>query len=123
MGQTQAAKEAIWLSGLLNELDTPGMPINIGEGLIAFGTSEPVYSLAATIIYCDNQGAQALAKNPTNHSRMKHMDIQHHFVREKVAEGQIQLEHVPTQDQIADGLTKPLPRDAFEKFRNALGLS
>ena len=51
------------------------------------------------------------------------MDIQHHFVREKVAEGRIQLEHVPTQDQIADGLTKPLPRDAFEKFRNALGLS
>ena len=123
MGQTQAAKEAIWLSGLLNELDTPGMPTNIGEALMAYGTAEPSYCLAATIIYCDNQGAQALAKNPTNHSRMKHMDIQHHFVREKVAEGQIQLEHVPTHDQIADGLTKPLPRDAFEKFRNALGLT
>ena len=122
IGQTQAAKEAIWLSGLLNELDTPGMPTNIGEALVAYGVAEPAYCLAATVIYCDNQGAQALAKNPTNHSRMKHMDLQHHFVREKVAEGRIQLEHVPTAEQVADGLTKPLPRDAFEKFRNALGL-
>ena len=52
IGQTQAAKEAIWLSGLLNELDTPDMPTNIGEALMAYGTSEPAYSLAATIIYC-----------------------------------------------------------------------
>ena len=123
MSQTQAVKEAIWLFDLLNELDTSSMPINIDEGLIAFEIFEPVYSLVATIIYCDNQGTQALAKNFINHSRMKHMDIQHHFVREKIAEGQIQLKHVPTQNQIADGLIKPLPRNAFEKFRNALSFS
>ena len=123
MGQTQAVKEAIWLFGLLNELDTFGMLINIGEGLIVFRIFESVYFFVATIIYCDNQEAQALAKNFINHFRIKHMNIQHHFVRKKIAEGQIQLEHVFTQDQIANEFIKSLPRDAFEKFRNALSFS
>ena len=98
------------------------MPTNIDEALVAYGVAEPTYCLAATVIYCDNQGAQALAKNPTNHSRMKHMDLQHHFVREKIAKSRIQLKHVFTAKQVANGLIKLLPRNAFEKFRNVLGL-
>jgi hypothetical protein len=56
----------------------------------------------ATIIFCDNQGAIALAKNPQFHSRMKHVEIQHNFV--------------------ADGLTKALDKGRFETFRKAIGL-
>lgn len=100
--ETQATKEAIWLQGLLQHLT--------GE--------QP----QATIIYCDNQGAIALAKNPQFHARTKHIDIQHHFVREKVAEGKVQLSYIPTDKQIADGLTKALPKDRFVQFRKALGL-
>ena len=74
------------------------------------------------MIYCDNQGAIALAKNPLFHARTKHIDIQHHFVREKVAEGDVELEYVATGDQVADGLTKTLPKDKFCAFRKALGL-
>ena len=115
MGQTQAAKEAIWLSGLLDELKSPGMT----NALPAVGA--PAYCLAVTI-FCDNQGAQALARNPTSHARSKHIDIQQHFVRDKVQDGTLDLQHVSSNDQIADGLTKPLPKDKFLKFRRDIGL-
>jgi hypothetical protein len=102
MGQTQAAKEAIWLQRLLGELLSQD--------------PDP------TIICGDNQGAIALAKNPQFHARTKHIDIQWHFVREKCTEDRITLDFVPTDQQIADGLTKPLPKPAFLRFRQALGL-
>lgn len=104
MSQTQATKEAIWLRALLKELD------------------EAYESPMATIIHCDNQGAIALAKNPEFHARTKHIGIQHHYVRERVSDGEVELKFVPTEQQIADGLTKALPRDRFEQFRSALGL-
>ncbi len=77
---------------------------------------------AATIIYGDNQGAIALASNPERHDQTKHIGIQTHWVREKLADGTIRLVYIPTEQQIADGLTKHLPRDRFEAFRKALGL-
>lgn len=76
----------------------------------------------ATIIYCDNQGAITLARNPAFHARTKHISIQHHFVREKVTSGEIDLKFINTEDQIADGLTKPLAKDKFQKFRDLLGV-
>lgn len=77
---------------------------------------------SAVVIYYDNQGAIALAKNPSDHSRTKHIDIQQHFVREKVAKEVIQLKYIPTGDMVTNGLTKPLARDPFVRFRDALGL-
>lgn len=53
---------------------------------------------------------------------MKHVEIQHDFVREKVSDGAIQLEYVNTESQVADGLTKALDKRRFETFRNAIGL-
>jgi len=103
-GQTQAAKEAIWLRQLLAQL---------------IPTDDKPY---ATIIYCDNQGAIALAKDPRFHSRTKHIAIQHHWIREHIANGAIDLQYISTNRQMADGLTKALPRAPFESFRDALGL-
>ena len=76
----------------------------------------------ATIIYCDNQSAIALAKDPKFHPRTKHIAIQHHWVREKIAEQVVDLEYIQTSKQVADGLTKALPKDTFVAFRDALGL-
>ena len=105
IGQTNATKEAIWLRRLLNEIQP-----------------EAANEAQATIIYCDNQGAIALAKNPQFHARTKHIDIQHHFVRDKVSEGAIELQYIETESQVADGLTKALDKIKFERFRKAIGL-
>ena len=76
----------------------------------------------ATVIFADNQGAIALARNPQFHARTKHIEIAHHYGREKVQAGEINLQYTPTERQVADGLTKPLPRDPFQRFRRAIGL-
>ena len=99
------------------------MFINVDEILVALNISQFVYCLTVTIIYCDNQEIQVIIKNSANHSRMKHVNIQHHFVREKITEDRIQLEHVFISEQIADDLIKSLPRDVFERFRKALDLA
>ena len=104
--QTAGAKEAVWLRSLLHEILQPV-------------DDEAPY---ATIIYGDNQGAIALAKDPKYHAKTKHIEIQHHWIREKVAGGEIELEYIHTSRQIADGLTKPLPKDTFCKFREAVGV-
>ena len=65
---------------------------------------------------CDSQGAIALAKNPTHHSRTKHIDVQHHFIREQVEVEVIELKYVPTQAMVADVLTKALGRTPLFAF-------
>lgn len=76
----------------------------------------------ATVILEDNQGAIAIAKNPVDHARTKHIDIRYHYIRECVQNGQIQLKYCCTENMKADILTKPLPRQKFEYFREKIGL-
>ena len=102
MGQTQAAKEAIWLRRLLPEL-----------GLRMSGPTK---------VCADNQGAIKLTRNPELHKRTKHIEVRYHFCREKQDSGEIDFQHVSTKDMIADGLTKPLVGQDFFIFRSALGL-
>ena len=73
-------------------------------------------------IFCDNTSAINISKNPVQHSRTKHIDIRHHFIRELVEDGVISLEFVPTNDQKADIFTKPLDALRFENLRNSIGL-
>lgn len=70
----------------------------------------------------DNASAIKLAKNPEFHKRSKHIEVRHHFVREKYNEGIIDLEHVDGKNQIADVMTKPLTRIRFEILRDMLGM-
>ena len=78
--------------------------------------------IPTVMIYGDNQGAIALAKNPVFHARTKHMGIQLHWLREQLKAGTVDLSYVTTTEQVADGLTKALPNQPFVKFRRALGL-
>ena len=102
MSTSQSTKEAIWLRKLLADV-----------GFVQEG---------ATTIMCDNQGCIALAKNPTHHSRTKHIDVQHHFIREKLESGEISLEYCPTEDMVADVLTKALAKDRHQRLTKAMGL-
>jgi hypothetical protein len=102
MATSQSTKEAIWLRKLLADV-----------GFVQEG---------ATTIMCDNQGCIALAKNPTHHSRTKHIDVQHHFIREKLESEEIRLEYCPTEDMVADVLTKALAKDRHQRLAKAMGL-
>ena len=73
-------------------------------------------------IFCDNKGAIDLSKNPVQHSRTKHIEIRHHFLRDNVQKGNISIEKVSSEDNIADILTKPLKREPFNLLRLGLGL-
>ncbi|CAA7018890.1 unnamed protein product [Microthlaspi erraticum] len=74
------------------------------------------------LVYCDNKSAIDISKNPVQHSRTKHIDIRHHFVRELVEEKQVVLEHVVTDLQLADLFTKPLDFNRFVTLRNSIGI-
>ena len=73
-------------------------------------------------IMCDNKGAIDLSKNPVQHSRTKHIEIRHQFLRDNVQKGHISIEKVPSKENIADILTKPLKRETFNYLRLGLGM-
>ncbi|KAJ3531725.1 hypothetical protein NM688_g7534 [Phlebia brevispora] len=97
-----ATRQAVWLRLLLSEL-----------GQLK---QEP------TTLLIDNQSAIALAKNPVYHGTMKHIAIQHHFIREKFEDRTVSVEYVPTGDQAADVFTKGLPREKHENYSTSLAL-
>lgn len=71
---------------------------------------------------CDNLSAINISKNPVQHSRTKHLDIRHHFIREMVESESLVINHVPTESQLADIFTKTLDHNRFEQLRSALGI-
>jgi hypothetical protein len=95
--------EAAWLRHLLAELHR---------------------SLArSTLVYCDNVSAVYLSTNPVQHQRTKHVEIDIHFVRDRVAIGDVRVLHVPTTSQFADIFTKGLPSSTFSEFCSSLNVS
>jgi len=97
-----ATQEAMWIRSMLTEL--------------GFKPKE------ASKIWLDNQSALAVAKNPELHSRTKHIDIRHHFIRDCVENDVIEVHYCPTKQMIADILTKALPKHQFQELRAQLGV-
>jgi hypothetical protein len=75
-----------------------------------------------TLVYCDNISIVYLSTNLVQHQRTKHVEIDLHFVREKVAIGQVRVLHVPTTSQFTDIFTKGLPYSVFNEFRSSLNI-
>nr|GEX20175.1 retrovirus-related Pol polyprotein from transposon TNT 1-94 [Tanacetum cinerariifolium] len=73
-------------------------------------------------IMCENKGAIDLSKNPVQHSRTKHLEIRHHFLCDNIQKGNISIEKVAFEDNIADVFTKPLKRKVFNYLRLGLGM-
>jgi hypothetical protein len=101
-GVANAVAEACWLRQLLSELRRPLQ--------------------RATVVYCDNISAVYLSTNPVQHQRTKHVEIDLHFVRERVAFGDVCVLHVPTSSQYVDIFTKGLPSTIFTDFRSSLNV-
>ena len=73
-------------------------------------------------IMFDNTSAIMISKNPVLHSRTKHIEIRHHFIRDHVERGDIELIHIDTKNQIADIFTKPLSTQQYLELRFKLGM-
>src|ERR1700732_5303869 len=73
-------------------------------------------------VYCDNTSAINLSKNPIQHSRSKHIEVRHHFIRDHSSKGDIDIIFVPSEDELADIFTKPLIEETFTRLRRELGL-
>jgi hypothetical protein len=88
--------------------------------LIQLSSDLGVSSGQPLLIWEDNTGAIAIAGNPISHERTKHIDIRHHFIREKVADKVIVLHHIPTKFMLADVLTKAVSKSTFDFMRSTL---
>ena len=74
------------------------------------------------LLFCDNESAVKIATNLVQHSRTKHIDISHHFLRDHVNNGDIKIDGIGTNDQLADIFTKHLDESRFCKLRNDLNI-
>lgn len=101
MAMSDGAKEAIWLKGLAKELGI---------------------NLELVRMYFDNQGAGALSVGECLQRRTKHIDVRHHFIRDCIASGKINISYTPTADMLADVFTKPLGRVKHTLAVKMLGL-
>jgi histone deacetylase 1/2 len=97
-----ATAEVIWVESLLDELG--------------------VKFRRPSRLWCDNLGATYLSANPVFHARAKHIEIDFHFVRERVAKKQLEVRFIASNDQVVDGFTKVLPTHKLEVFKNNLNL-
>ena len=73
-------------------------------------------------IFSDNQAAISLAENPMVQARSKHIDIQHHFVRDRISRGEISLSYIPTSLMVYDVLTKAIDPNRVKSCREGMGL-
>jgi histone deacetylase 1/2 len=97
-----ATAELMWIQQLLSELRIPHQ--SVGR------------------LWCDNIGARYLSANPVFHARTKHIEIDFHFVRERVAQKLLDIRYIHTDDQLADGFTKPISVSRMKSFRLNLNL-
>lgn len=102
IAMSKAATETMWLHQLIMELwgrvDTPTM-------------------------YCDNQAAVGISKDLRVNKRSRHINIKYHHIRELVDKNEVKVENIRTKDNVADIFTKGLPREAFNRHKQTLGVS
>ena len=98
MAACAAAQESVWLIQLLKELSCE--------------FTEPV------VLYEDNKACLDYSKNSTNHQRTKHISVRYHFIRDLITERVLQLKQIPSEENIADILTKPLDKRVFQFLRS-----
>ncbi|KAK1631341.1 hypothetical protein QYE76_005656 [Lolium multiflorum] len=102
---SEASSEAVWMKRFIVEL-----------GVVPS-------ALDPLVIYCDNMGAIANAQEPRSHKRLKHIKLRYHSIREYIEDGEVKICKVHTDLNVADPLTKALPRAKHDQHQNAMGVS
>ena len=101
---TSCIQELLWIQQVMRQMQYSGKDI------------------VSTRIYSNNQSSLALGDNPELHSRTKHIDIKHHFIREHLDAGRVDARYISTHEMAADGMTKSLPPKKHSKFVEMLNL-
>ncbi|KAK1606568.1 hypothetical protein QYE76_030241 [Lolium multiflorum] len=101
---SEASSEAVWMKRFIVEL-----------GVVPS-------ALDPLVIYCDNTGAIANAKEPRSHKKLKHIKLRFHSIREYIEDGEVEICKVHTDLNVADPLTKALPRAKHDQHQNAMGV-
>ncbi|KAK1693597.1 hypothetical protein QYE76_010294 [Lolium multiflorum] len=101
---SEASSEAVWMKRFIVEL-----------GVVPS-------ALDPLVIYCDNMGAIANAQEPRSHKRLKHIKLRYHSIREYIEDGEVKICKVHTDLNVADPLTKALPRAKHDQHQNAMGV-
>jgi hypothetical protein len=101
MAAAAGVKEALWLRKLLVDFGYPNKMVTI---------------------FCDNQASISLLKNPVTSARSKHIDVSHHFARERVLRNEVEFVYCTTDSNLADLFTKPLPDVKFGICRTGMGV-
>ncbi|GJU39328.1 putative reverse transcriptase domain-containing protein [Tanacetum coccineum] len=119
-----SSKRQPTLSRSSAEAEYRGVANDVAETCLLRNLLRELHTLlsSATLVYCDNVSAVYLSCNPVQHQRMKHIEIDIHFVRDLVGAGQVRVLHVPSHYQFADIFTKGLPSALFEEFRSSLSV-
>eukprot|EP00253_Pinus_taeda_P034143 PITA_34143 len=102
-GMAKAICELLWIRNLLQDLH--------------------MKQISAMKLYCDDKAACDIAHNPVQHDQTKHVEVDRHFIKEKLEAKLIEVPHVRSQDQLADVLTKAVSNQAFKRYLNKLGIS
>ena len=97
-----ATSELVWVEAVLRELGVQLRDISC--------------------LWCDNLGATYLSANPIFHARTKHIEIDYHFVRQRVVSKNLEIKFISSKDQVADGFTKALPVKELDEFKHNLNL-
>ncbi len=119
MALSECSRQGVWLTSLFTELGYPEMvgfskQVNVN----AIDNPEAILELKG-----DNNGAIALVKNRQVSERSKHIDVAYHHIRDLQKRGKINVSYVPTVDMKADGLTKPLAKQKFQRFLELIGMA
>jgi len=121
MALLSCAKEGLWISQLIRDISITKY---LGGGIGKVNISENEAHMDALLIQMkgDNQASLTLVKDAHIHERSKHIDVTYHHVRDLYNKNLISIDFVPSNDIVADGLTKPLAKVQFNRFIKLIGL-
>lgn len=119
MALSECSRQSIWLANLFTELGYPGIIGPVSKTMNINTKENPEVTME---LKGDNNGAIALVKNRQVSERSKHIDVAYHYIRELQQKRRVNVSYVPTNEMVADGLTKPLAKQKFQQFIEMMGM-